>query len=82
MTIDNKPNIGFIGLGGMGFGMARRLVGLGFSVCGYDVNPASGTALIAAGGQVATSAADAAHQADILILMVVSAEQAEDVLFG
>lgn len=82
MSTENKPTIGFIGLGAMGLGMARRLVSSGFLVRGYDVNPAAGQALIAAGGQAAAAAADAARDADIFILMVVSAEQAEDVLFG
>ncbi|CAN5807619.1 NAD(P)-binding domain-containing protein [soil metagenome] len=82
MDSDNQPNIGFIGLGAMGLGMARHLVSSGFAVRGYDVNPAATQTLAEAGGQVATSAADAARNANLLILMVVSAEQAEDVLFG
>jgi putative dehydrogenase len=82
MMTDNKPKIGFIGLGAMGLGMARQLVSSGFSVRGYDVNPAAAHALAEAGGQAATSVSDAALNADILILMVVSAEQAEDVLLG
>lgn len=82
MTTDNKPTIGFIGLGAMGLGMARRLVSNGFSVRGYDINPTAIRALIEANGLAATTVADAARNADILILMVVSAEQVEDVLFG
>lgn len=31
--------VGFIGLGAMGFGMATHLLKANFSVCGYDVSP-------------------------------------------
>lgn len=82
MQTESKPTVGFIGLGAMGLGMARRLVGQGFSVHGFDLNPAAGQALVAAGGQSAESAAAAAQVANILILMVVSSEQVEAVLFG
>lgn len=82
MSTTNKPSLGFIGLGAMGLGMARHLVSNGFPVRGYDVNPAAIQALVEAGGQAAPTAADAARTVDILLLMVVSAEQVEEVLFG
>ena len=82
MTLNYRPSIGFIGLGAMGLGMARRLVQVGFSVRGYDVNPVAIQTLVQAGGQAATTAADAAQSADVFVLMVVSAEQVEEVLFG
>jgi len=82
MQTESKPTVGFIGLGAMGLGMARRLVGKGFPVYGFDLNPAAGQALVEAGGQSAVSAAAAAQVANILILMVVSSEQVEAVLFG
>jgi 3-hydroxyisobutyrate dehydrogenase len=62
--------------------MARRLVGQGFQVHGFDLNPAAGQALVEAGGQSTQSAAAAAQVANVLILMVVSGEQVEGVLFG
>ena len=82
MQTESKPTVGFIGLGAMGLGMARRLVGQGFPVHGFDLNPAAGQALVEAGGQSAVSAAAAAQVANILLLMVVSSEQVEAVLFG
>lgn len=66
----------------MGMGMAQSLVRAGFVVKGYDIAPAAGQALVEAGGQAAASVADAARGADVLIVMVVNAAQAEDVLFG
>ncbi|MGL5137060.1 MAG: NAD(P)-dependent oxidoreductase [Beijerinckiaceae bacterium] len=73
--------IAFLGLGSMGRPMARRLVEAQHRVTGYDLNPAALTALEAMGGHAASSAAEAAKSADILILMVVNADQAETALF-
>ncbi len=74
--------IGFIGLGAMGIGMAQSLVRAGFPVQGYDVAPQAITKFTAAGGRGVASVAEAAQGAEVLIVMVVNAEQAEGVLFG
>ena len=74
--------VGFIGLGAMGFGMATSLVGKGFEVHGYDISPAAGERLLAAGGHAAASPREAARDADLVICVVVNAAQTEAVLFG
>ena len=74
--------IGFVGLGAMGAHMARNLLAKGFAVRGFDVRDAALDALEADGGQRAASVADAANGADLLVLMVVDAAQAEAVLFA
>ncbi|MBV8097425.1 MAG: NAD(P)-dependent oxidoreductase [Acetobacteraceae bacterium] len=74
--------IGFVGLGAMGLPMARNLVGRGFETRGFDVRPSAIDALVEAGGARASSAAEAAQGADVLVLMVVNAAQAEQVLFA
>lgn len=74
--------IGVIGLGAMGLGMAKRLAGAGFAVRGYDVRAEAMSALAEAGGEEASSPAAAARDAGSLLVMVVSAAQAEAVLFG
>lgn len=74
--------LAFVGLGAMGLPMAGHLVAAGFSVRGYDVRAESRAALAAAGGELAGTLAQAADGADALVLMVVNAAQAEDVLFG
>ena len=74
--------IGFVGLGAMGAAMARQLVAKQFQVVGYDINPAAVEALVAAGGHAAGSCAEAAKGANALIVMVVNADQAEQVMFG
>ena len=73
--------VAFIGLGAMGRPMARNLVQRGFKVRGFDLSAAALADLTQAGGVAATSAADAAHGADALVLMVVNAAQADAILF-
>jgi len=74
--------IGFIGLGAMGMGMAKSLLRAGFTVQGYDINPAAVTAFTEVGGRGATTVAEAANGADLLIVVVLNADQVTDVLFG
>ena len=74
--------IGFVGLGAMGLPMAVNLVKAGYEVAGFDFNVEALRQLGEAGGTIAASAAEAAHEAAFLILMVVNGDQADDVLFG
>jgi 3-hydroxyisobutyrate dehydrogenase len=73
--------VGFVGLGAMGTPMAINLVKAGHTVRGFDLRPGAADALVAAGGRAADSPVDAAREAELLWLMVVSGEQAESVLF-
>ncbi len=73
--------IAFIGLGAMGRPMARRLVEAQHRVTGFDLNPEALAYLESKGGHAARSAAEAARGADMAVLMVVNAEQAEAALF-
>jgi 3-hydroxyisobutyrate dehydrogenase len=75
-------NVGWIGLGAMGAPMARRLLGAGHRVVGYDVVPAARERFAADGGVAAASAAEAATGADVLVLMVATPGQGEEVLFA
>lgn len=74
--------IGVVGLGAMGMGMAKRLVGAGFAVRGCDVRPEALAAFAAAGGEPVASPAEAARGTGLLLVAVVNAAQAEAVLFG
>lgn len=69
-----------IGLGAMGQGMARNIMGAGIALAGYDIAPAARAAFAAAGGQASDSAADAARGGDVLLVMVQNAAQARQVL--
>ena len=74
--------VGFIGLGAMGMGMAARLLGAGFGVTGFDVRPEAVARLVEFGGSGADSPAAAAAGQKLLLVMVVNDAQAEGVLFG
>jgi 3-hydroxyisobutyrate dehydrogenase-like beta-hydroxyacid dehydrogenase len=85
VTIESTSKVGFIGLGAMGNGMALSLVKAGFHVSGYDVYPPSIEKFASEAGKsvtAATSPSEAASDAEVLILMVQNASQAEDALFG
>ena len=58
-------NIGFIGLGNMGGPMARNLVGAGHKVTGFDV-----AGVVIEGVESASTAAQAANGADVVITML------------
>ena len=69
--------IGLVGIGLMGEVLAGRLIAAGFSVLGYDIDPAKGERLAKMGGK-AGSLAEVA-QCDRVILAVFSTDQVEDV---
>lgn len=71
-----------LGLGAMGLGMASSLIRAGFDVTGYDVTPAALEKLEVAGGRRASSPADAAEGAGVVVCVVVNAAQTEAALFG
>jgi putative dehydrogenase len=74
--------VGFIGLGSMGLPMAKNLLARGFTVRGFDMRPAAVEVLVQAGGIGVSAAAPASAGADVLVLMVVNAAQAEVILFA
>jgi 3-hydroxyisobutyrate dehydrogenase len=71
--------IGFIGLGNMGAPMAANLVKAGHTVTGYDIVPAAIQALAAVGGTAASSAAEAATGAEVVITMLPAGEHVREV---
>ena len=73
-------DIGMIGLGRMGGNMARRLMGGGHRVVGYDHFPAAVAALVAEGAEGATSLEElvrALPQPRVVWLMVTAGEATE-----
>jgi len=79
----NKKNIvGVVGLGSMGLGSALALVDAGFDVVGFDVNAAAVEKLNAGGGRTLESPAEVASEADIVLIVVVNAQQVEQVIFA
>lgn len=80
MTALSPTRIGFVGLGKMGLPMARRLVEAGRQVIGFDLAEPPRTSLVAAGGAAATTTADAARDADVVVLMLPDSTAVESVL--
>jgi 3-hydroxyisobutyrate dehydrogenase len=76
------PQAGVIGLGSMGLGMARSLLRAGFDVTGFDVAAAAVARLREAGGTAASTPAEAARGAAVVVCVVVNAAQTEAILFG
>ena len=71
---------GVVGLGAMGYQMARHMVAKGFDVSGYDVLPEMVTRAKAAGVKTIGSIADVGESAEIVIVMVATDKQVEDVV--
>ncbi|KAH8893879.1 hypothetical protein GQ53DRAFT_745310 [Thozetella sp. PMI_491] len=76
----DKPEIAFIGLGAMGFGMATHLIKQGYSVTGFDVWAPTLERFKAAGGLTATTPASAVAGKPYTVCMVATAQQAQSVL--
>ncbi len=72
--------VAFVGLGAMGLPMAKNLLAKQFRIRGFDTRQTAVDALADAGGTGCATAAEAATGAATLILMVVNAGQAADVL--
>jgi L-threonate 2-dehydrogenase len=77
-----KQNIGVIGLGAMGKGMAASLRRAGYQVHVCDVRPQAAQAFAAEGGVACASPAELAAHCEVLVSVVVNAAQTEAVLFG
>ena len=75
-------NVGVIGLGAMGSGMARSLRRQGHSVRVFDVRAEAAQAFAAEGGVACDSLAELGAQCDVIVSVVVNAAQTESVLFG
>ena len=71
--------VGLIGIGLMGEVYARRLIAAGFSVVGFDIDPAKGERLEAIGGRAA-SITDIAEKCEPIVLAVFNTDQVEDVV--
>jgi 3-hydroxyisobutyrate dehydrogenase len=78
----NENQVGLIGLGAMGLGMAKSLRRAGYNLHVFDIRADAAHAFAADGGLVSNHPAELAAACDVVISVVVNAEQTEDVLFG
>jgi 3-hydroxyisobutyrate dehydrogenase len=76
---EHKP-VGLIGIGLLGQALAHRLIGAGFDVLGFDVDPPKNAKLTELGGRVSLSIPDLAQRCDPIILAVFSTDQVEEVI--
>jgi 3-hydroxyisobutyrate dehydrogenase-like beta-hydroxyacid dehydrogenase len=74
--------VGVVGPGAMGLGIVASLVRAGVRVVARDIRPEANARAQAAGATIAASPADVARAAPIVIVVVVDAQQVDDVLFG
>jgi 3-hydroxyisobutyrate dehydrogenase len=74
--------IGFIGLGNMGFPMAQNLMKAGHAVTGFDISEAVREKFGAAGGVAAMSVDVACAGAEVIITMLPTGKEVREVYLG
>jgi 3-hydroxyisobutyrate dehydrogenase len=74
--------IGFIGLGHMGFPMAQNLIKAGHAVTGFDVDSTAAERLSAVSGTVATAIDVACAGAQVVITMLPAGKEVREVYLG
>jgi 3-hydroxyisobutyrate dehydrogenase len=77
-----QKKAGLIGLGAMGAGIAATLRRNGYEVHVCDVRPGAAAAFASEGGVACDAPADVAKACEVVISVVVNAQQTESVLFG
>jgi 3-hydroxyisobutyrate dehydrogenase-like beta-hydroxyacid dehydrogenase len=75
-------NVGFIGLGKMGTEMAGRLIDAGHALTVYNRTASKAEPLVGRGARAATSAAEAAASADLVVTMLENDEALAAVCLG
>ncbi len=75
-------NLGFIGLGVMGGGIAKRLLSAGHHVTGYNRTRVKAQPLVDAGMRLADSPAEVARAADVVFSMVTNTHALQSLVEG
>ncbi len=78
----SKQKIGFIGLGVMGAGMASRLTESGYQVTVYNRTRSKADEVAELGAAVADTPADAARDAEVVMLSLADQNVVEKIVFG
>ena len=73
---------GYVGVGLMGLPMVKRLLSRGHAVTAYDIVPEKTEAARAAGAKAAQSPAEAAMEAETVLLNLPTTEAVEQAVFG
>jgi len=77
-----QPRVALLGLGLMGTGMARRLLGAGFPLTVYNRTAEKAAPLVAEGARLAASPRDAASDAEFVVSMVADDNASRNLWFG
>jgi 3-hydroxyisobutyrate dehydrogenase len=77
-----KQRIGFIGLGVMGAGMASRLAESGYHLTVYNRTRSKAEDVAELGASVADSPADAAREAEVVMMSLADQNVVEKIVFG
>lgn len=77
-----SKNVGVIGLGAMGMGVARSLLRAGFRTHACDVRREVSAAFVAEGGVACATPAELGAACEVVLTLVVNAQQTEGVLLG
>ena len=77
-----QASVGVIGLGALGFPIARRLMEAGCTTAIYDVRLDPVRELAALGANPCSSPADVARVSDLIISLVSDAEQTDAIVSG
>lgn len=80
--MQDRPTIGFVGLGNMGGPMCRRLVGAGYEVIAFDIDAAALATAVEAGASAGASAADCADRADVFMTSLPRPDHVAAVMTG
>ncbi|MEM1317633.1 MAG: NAD(P)-binding domain-containing protein, partial [Pseudomonadota bacterium] len=73
---------GVVGIGNMGSGLAKNLIANGFTVTGIDLKADRMAAFKAMGGVAAESPAEVSANADAVFVMVMTGDEAKEVIFA
>ncbi|WOD14099.1 NAD(P)-dependent oxidoreductase [Paraburkholderia kirstenboschensis] len=82
MSASRESTVGFVGLGMMGGPMAKNILNAGHTLVVYDVDPNKVDRCVALGARPADAPDDVGRQASIVVTMVDTTAQAEEVITG
>ena len=74
--------VSFIGLGRMGYGMVKNLLGAGVSVSVYDTNKAAIERVVELGASAVTYPAELTGKSNLIFLCVPAGAEVRTILFG
>jgi len=75
-------NVGLVGVGNMGMGMAKNILKSGHALSAYDIRPEPLRELQGLGAYVARSPQEVGERSDFVFVMVLNGDQVEAVVMG